>query len=313
MNKKIVILGGGTGLSTVLRGLKKFPVDITAVVTVFDDGKSTGKLRQEFLIPAVGDIRRVIVALSETEPLLEKVINYRFDNESSLQGHSLGNLLLTGLINCSDNFSEGIKTLSKVLNLKGKVLPLTEDNIILKAVMNDGNEVLGEHKITDYDSQIKEIFYDNDLNILPEVISEIKEADLIVLSMGSLYTSIACNLISEDIKKAIDSSNAEIMYVCNMMTQPGESDGFKASDHVSVLNSYLGNKKIKTVVVNNGYISKTICNKYKVLEQKEPVEIDIDNLEDVDLILDDFVIIEDEMIKHNTMKLGFHIFAHLIK
>ncbi len=312
MNKKIVVLGGGTGLSTILRGLKKFPVDITAIVTVFDDGKSTGKLRKEFNIPAVGDIRRVIVALSETEPLLEKIINYRFHNNSSLMGHSLGNLLLTSLIDCSSSFSEGIKELSKVLNLKGKVLPLTEDNAILKALMNDGNMIVGEHKITEYDSTIKEISYVNEPTILPEVIEEIKSADMILLSMGSLYTSVACNLISGDIKNAIDESKAKIMYVCNMMTQPGETEGFTVSDHINVLNSYLGNKKIDTCVVNNGHISNEVINRYKVLEQKDPVLLDIDNLKDINFILNDFVIIEDDMIKHNTVKLAFHIVASMI-
>ncbi len=143
MNKKVVVLGGGHGLSVLLKGLKQFPLDITAIVSVCDDGKSTGRLREEFNIPAVGDIRRVIVSLSETEPLFEELLNYRFETNSDLNGHALGNLLLTALTNITGNMSEGIQSLSKVLNLKGKVLPLTEDNVVLMAKMKDGTIIEG--------------------------------------------------------------------------------------------------------------------------------------------------------------------------
>lgn len=158
MNNKIVVLGGGTGMSTLLRGLKQFPVDITSIVAVSDDGKSTGRLREEFNTPAVGDIRRVIVALSETEPLFQKLMNYRFSTKSDLNGHTLGNLLLTGLIDVAGNMSDGIESLGKVLNLKGKVLPLTEDNVTLMAKMDDDSIIEGEHNITEADKKLKRFF-----------------------------------------------------------------------------------------------------------------------------------------------------------
>ena len=158
-NKKVVILGGGTGLSTLIGGLKNFPVDITAVVAVSDDWKSTGKLREEFEIPAVGDLRRVIVSLSETEPLVQELLNYRFKTTSDLNGHTLGNLLLTALIEVSGNLTYGIEALGKVLNLKGKVLPVTQDNVKLIAEMMDGEIIEGEHKITAAKKQIKRVYY----------------------------------------------------------------------------------------------------------------------------------------------------------
>lgn len=314
MNKKIVALGGGTGLSTLLKGLKQFPVDITAIVTVSDDGNSTGRLREEFKTPAVGDIRRVITSLSETEPLIESLMNYRFKTTSDLDGHTLGNLLLTGLIEVSGNMSKGIESLSKVLNLKGKVLPLTEDNVKLMAEMDDGNIISGECNITKDKRKIKKMFYKEEPKVLEEVINEIKRADLIILSMGSLYTSIIPNLICKDVIEAIDESSADIMYVCNIMTQPGETDNFKASDHIKTLNKYLGKRKINIALINNGKISKDIKNKYLVEEQKDEVIPDIDEVKqnNVNVITDNFVIISDNMIRHNINKLGFHIFSYLI-
>lgn len=313
INKKVVILGGGTGLSALLGGLKQFPVDITAVVSVSDDGKSTGKLREEFEIPAVGDLRRVIVALSQTEPLVQKLLNYRFNTSSDLNGHTLGNLLLTALIEVSGNLSIGIESLGKVLNLKGKVLPVTQDNVTLVAEMMDGQVIEGEHNITEAKKQIKEIFYKNQPIVLKEVIEQINNADLIILSMGSLFTSIIPNLLCKEVIDSIDNSKANVMYICNMMTQPGETDNYKASDHVKTLNEYLGNKKISTIIANNGEISEEIINKYLVAEQKDPVIVDKEELENmgVKIIEDDFVTIENDSIRHNTTKLGLSIFSHL--
>lgn len=314
MNKKVVILGGGTGASTLVRGLKQFPLDISVVVSVCDDGKSTGKLREEFDIPAVGDLRRVIAALSETEPLFEKLLEYRFETNSDLNGHAVGNLLLTALCNITGNMSDGIESLSKVLNIKGKVLPLTEDNVTLMGVMQDDSIVEGEHKITASPKKIKNIYYKQEPLINDEVIKTIKQADLIILSMGSLYTSIICNLISKDIIDAIDSSNAKILYVCNMFTQPGETDGYNVSEHVDILNKYLGNKKIDTIITNNGKINKRYLEKYHKKEQKDPVIIDnkIRKNKSVKLVEDNFVIIEQGTLKHDTIKLALKIFEELI-
>lgn len=317
-NKKVVILGGGTGLSTLLRGLKNFPLNITAVVSVSDDGKSTGRLRKEFNIPAVGDVRRVLVSLAEIEPLVEKVLNYRFNTNSELNGHTVGNLLLTAMTNITGNMSDGIEQIGKVLNLKGKVLPLTEDNVTLMGKMEDGTIIEGEHNITEAGKKIEEVFYKEKPIICQSVIDELKEADLIIFSMGSLYTSIIPNLISKEVIKAIDESNAKLMYTCNMMTQPGETEGYTISDHIQVLNKYLGNKKINAVVVNNGKIDKDIIEKYSSLEQKDQINLTEKQKEEikkmgVKIIKNNYVIVEDELIRHNSIKLATDIFTYIIK
>ena len=236
MKKKVVVLGGGTGSSTLLRGLKEFPIDLTAIVSVCDDGNSTGVLREEFNIPAVGDIRRVLVSLSETEPLVMELFNYRFQTKSDLDGHTVGNLLLTASSEITGNLSDGIEALSKIFNLKGKVVPLTEENVVLMGEMGDGAIIEGEHHITQYKNTIKRVFYKEKPKPTKEAIEAIKSADLIILSMGSVFTSIIPNLICEEIVEAIDSSKGKIMYVCNMVTQPGETEDFKVSDHVRLLN-----------------------------------------------------------------------------
>ena len=312
MKKKVVVFGGGNGLSTLLSGLKEFPVDITAIVSVSDDGKSTGRLREEFNIPAMGDIRRVLISLSEVEPIVEKLVNYRFNTSSDLDGHTVGNLMLTALANISGNMSDGIEALGKIFNLKGSVLPLTEDNVVLMAEMNDGKIIEGEHNITECEGIIKKIFYKEE-PIIPEIVlNKIKEADMIVFSMGSLFTSVICNLISNDIIKAIDESNAKLLYVCNMMTQPGETDDYTVSDHVNTLNRYLGNKKITDVIVNNGKIEKEVIEKYLVEEQKDPVEIDYENLKGVNIIEENLVKIIDNQIHHDVMKLALAIYSTLL-
>lgn len=315
MNKKVVILGGGTGLSSLLRGLKQYPLDITAVVSVCDDGSSTGRLREEFNTPAVGDIRKVIISLSETEPLVEELLNYRFKTTSDLNGHAVGNLLLTAMANITGNMSDGIESLSKVLNLKGKVLPLTEDNVVLMGRMEDGSIVEGEHKITSNSNRIKDVYYKNKPIVCEAVLKSIHEADCIILSMGSLFTSILPNLICKEVIKEIDKSTAKIMYVCNMMTQPGETDNFKVSDHIKLLNRYLGKRKLETVIANNGIIEKNIIEKYATLEQKNQVILDKENLKKlkVRIIKDDLVSMENEIIRHDTLKLAFYIFSTLIK
>lgn len=311
MNKKVVVLGGGTGMSTLLRGLKNFPIDITAVVSVCDDGKSTGRLREEFNIVAVGDIRRVLVSLSETEPLVKDLLNYRFKTTSDLNGHTVGNLLLTALTDISGNMSDGIETLGKVLNLKGTVLPLTEDNVVLMGRMNDRTIIEGEHNITKSDKKISDVYYKEEPIINPLVIKAIDECDLIILSMGSLYTSIIPNLICKEIIKTLEKSNKEIMYVCNMVTQPGETDDFRVSDHINILNRYLGNRKVDVVVANSGKIDYEIAHKYETEEQKDPVLIDEENIE-CKLISDDYVIIENEIIRHKVDKLALDIYSYLL-
>ena len=309
--KKVTIFGGGTGMSTLLKGLKEFPLDITSVVPVCDDGESTGKLRKEFNIPAMGDIRKVMVSLSETEPLMEKLLNYRFSSNSELNEHTVGNLLLTAGTQITGNLSDGIKSISKVLNLKGKVIPFSEDNIVLSAIMEDGSIVNGEHFITNSPLKVKKVYYEKEPEICDEVFDSIDESDLIILSMGSLYTSIIPNLLSKKIIEKLDKTSAKIMYVCNMVTQPGETDDFKVSDHLKILNSYLGAHKIDIVVANTGSIDKEIAEKYSTLEQKDPVLFDGENI-DCDTILNNYVKINDGVIRHNVEKLSLDIYSYLV-
>ncbi len=313
MNRKVVVLGGGNGLSCLLKGLKEYNVDITAIVSVCDDVKSTGRLREEFNQVAVGDIRRVLVALSETEPLFEELLNYRFHTSSDLNGHTVGNLLLTAMTNITGNMNKGIKSLGKVLNLKGNVIPLSEDNsITLMGEMTDGEIVEGEHNITEKHKKIKRVFYKNEPVVSRDAIKAIKESDLIVLSMGSIYTSIIPNLICKDIIDAIDKSNANIMYVCNIVTQPGETDDFKASSHIDLLNSYLGKKKISVGIFNHEEMSPVLIKKYETEEQKDPVILDRENLKNIEIIEDDLISDKDGTFKHDTLRLGLNIFTYLL-
>lgn len=314
MNKKIVVLGGGTGMAQLLTGLKHFQLDISAIVSVCDDGRSTGRLREEFNLPAVGDIRKVLVALSETDPLVEKLLNYRFDTTSDLNGHTVGNLLLTAMANMTNNLADGIKAIGKVLNLKGKVVPLTEEQVTLVGLMKNGEIVKGEHHITFSNQKIDKVYYEHNPKVNPDALNAIKDADLIILSMGSIYTSIIPNLLCKDIIDAIDKSNAKLMYVCNMMSQPGETDGYKVSDHINVLNSYLGNKKIEVVIANDGIIPDYVKSKYETLEQKDQVILDRENISELgtELITNNYVIIENEIIRHHTDKLALDIFAYLL-
>lgn len=315
MKRKVVVLGGGTGSSTLLRGLKEFPVDLTAIVSVCDDGRSTGVLREEFSIPAVGDIRRVLVALSETEPLVMELFNYRFHTTSGLDGHTVGNLLLTASSGITGNLSDGIEALSKVFNLKGKVVPLTEDNVVLMGEMADGSIIEGEHNITENNQAIKRVFYKEKPIPTKAAIKALEEADLIVLSMGSLFTSIIPNLICEEIVDAIDRSAGKIMYVCNMVTQPGETEGFKVSDHIRLINQYLGNRKVDVVVANDGTIDEEMAKRYESLEQKDPVELDRNITEALveKIISDDYVTVKNNLLRHNVLKLGMHIFGYLLE
>lgn len=315
MKRKVVVLGGGTGSSTLLRGLKEFPIDLTAIVSVCDDGNSTGVLREEFSIPAVGDIRRVLVALSETEPLVMELFNYRFKTTSDLDGHTVGNLLLTASSEITGNLSDGIEALSKVFNLKGKVVPLTEENVVLMGEMKDGSIVEGEHHITQCNKGIKNVFYKETPVPTRAAVKAIEEADLIVLSMGSLFTSIIPNLICDEILDAIARSKGKIMYACNMVTQPGETDDFKVSDHIKLLNRYLGKRKIDVVIANDGKIDEDMARRYESLEQKDPVILDMEETKElVDRVIsDDYVIVKNNLLRHNVMKLSMHIFGYLLE
>ena len=312
MDKKIVVLGGGTGQSILLSGLKKFPFDITSIVSVCDDGKSTGRLRREYNVPAMGDLRRVLISLAETEDVVDKFVNYRFNKGSELDGHTVGNILLTALADIYGNMSNAVSQFSKILNMRGKVIPFSDDNIILMGEMEDGSVVEGEHNITETNKKISKVYYKNPVNVNPEVIKSIKESDAIILSMGSVYTSIIPNLLCKEVSDAIDNSNAKIIYVCNIMTQPGETDDFTVSDHINLLDSYLGKRKIDIVMTNSEKISKKIQRKYETMEQKDLVKVDDKNIK-IEHIKRPFAKIEDSIIRHDSIKVGLEIMNILIK
>ncbi len=316
MNKKVVVFGGGTGISYLLRGLKDFPIDITAVITVSDNGRSTGRLRQEFHTPAVGDIRQVVTNLSSTDEAIKKMLSYRFKTSSDLNGHALGNLILTAMLDITGSLKESISSLSKILDVRHTVLPISEDpNLTLMGEDIKGNVIEGEEEITKSPNKIKRIFYKEEPTVLPEVIKAINEADLIILSMGSLYTSILPNVICKEVQLALGDTEAPIMYVCNAVSQPGETDGFKVSDHIKMLNSYLGEREVNVVIASNTKIPKHIAHKYETEEQKDPILIDYKEIEKlgVELIEDDLIVIEENIIRHNSLKVSSLIFSYLVR
>ena len=310
--RKVVVLGGGTGLSTLLRGLKLFPIDITAIVSVADDGSSTGVLRREFNVPAVGDLRNVLVSLSEVEPLVEQLLQYRFSTNSDLNNHAMGNLLLTALFNITGNLTESLQSLSKILNIKGRVLPFTEDLPILVAHTKDGEIIEGESHITKAFKEIDYVEYKNEVRATPQVIDALKSADLIIFGIGSLYTSVIPNLLDENVRKVLAKSKAKKMYVCNIMTEHGETDGYFVSDCVKQINHYIKDDLIDVVVANDGIVPDNILDLYKV-ENSEPILIDMDNLDNmgVKVISDDFVSIDNNQVRHNYIKTALAIFTYI--
>lgn len=315
MKKKIVALGGGTGMSSLLRGLKDFPADITAVITVSDNGSSTGKLRQEFSIPAIGDIRKVLTNLSSLPDEVKEIMEYRFHTYSDLNGHPIGNLILTALLNKTGNLKKSIEYLSTLLDVKQKVLPLSEDSLTLMGETTDGTIIEGEANVTEAGKKIKRVFYKQEPNVLPEVIDAIKEADLVIISMGSLYTSIMPHLICKEVVQAVRHTKGKVMYLCNAMTQPGETDTFTVSDHLEALEKYLEKHTIDVVVASNTKINPDVLHKYQTTEEKDPVVIDYEQIDDmgIELIEGDLLTTEDGTIRHDSMKLSSLIFAYLFK
>lgn len=316
MYKKIVVFGGGTGISYLLRGLKDFPVDITAVIAVSDNGRSTGKLRKEFHTPAVGDIRKVITNLSQIDEPIKDMMSYRFKTSSDLDGHAVGNLILTAMLDITGSLKESIASLSKILDVRHTVLPISEDSdLTLMGLDENGNVIEGEEEITQAKSKIEKIFYKNEPKVLPEVVDAVNNADLIIFSMGSLYTSILPNIICKDVKRALDKSTAPIMYLCNIVTQPGETDDFTVGDHVKLLNRYLNKKKVNVVIANNEKIEEEMAKRYESEEQKDPVLIDYKELEKigVELIEEDLIDIDNNTLKHDSLILSSLIFSYLMR
>lgn len=280
---KVVVIGGGTGLPVLLRGLKNLPIDLTALVSVADDGGSTGRLRNDMEMPAPGDIRNVIAALSEAEPMLIELFQHRFKVGNGLSGHSMGNLLLAAMTSVTGDFNTGIKEISRVLNVKGSIYPISNESMSLHAKMEDGTIVSGESKIPLAKKKIKKVFLrPQPVQPLPNAMEAIQEADLIVIAPGSLYTSILPNLIIPHIGDAIRVAKGHVVYVCNVMTQEGETTGYTAADHVQAINSHIGAGCVDSILIHQESIRKTIHDVYAV-EHAEPVVYDVERLNEMDM------------------------------
>lgn len=313
--KRIVIFGGGSGLSQILKGLKLFPIEITAVVSVSDNGGSTLRLRKDFNIPAVGDISKVMLAMSNTDKDIVNLMNYRFKQSKSLGNHSVKNLLLTALLEQKGNFTNAIPVLAKLLDINGKILPITEDNAELVGYTEKGEKIYGETNITKSPSKIVKITYDHKVKPNQKVLEAIEKADLIIFSSGSLLTSIIPNIIIEEVAKKIKDSNSPKLYISNLVTQPGETDSFKVSDHINTLNEYLGPNTINIVIANNEAIPEELVSKYATEEQKDPVELDEDKLikKNVKVIKDKIYMIEDGYLRHDSLKTAYLVFSTLME
>jgi uncharacterized cofD-like protein len=303
---KMVVIGGGTGLPVLLRGLKHHDLDITAIVTVADDGGSSGRLRDELRIPPPGDVRNVLAALSDVEPLIVELFQHRFQNGNGLSGHSLGNLILAALTSITGDFVKAIREMSKVLNVHGQVLPAANKSVVLHAEMEDGAVVSGESKIPYSGKKIKRVFLTpEDIEPLPETIEAIRQADLIVVGPGSLYTSILPNLLVPKIGQEVCQAKAKKVYICNIMTQAGETLHYTVSDHVKALHDHMGCFFLDAVIVNSGQIPEDIQQRY-AQELAEPVRDDSDRLAElgIQVIRDHIVSYEDQVIRHDTKKVA---------
>ena len=312
--QKIVIFGGGSGLSQLLKGLRLFPIDVTAVVSVSDNGGSTGRVRKDYNIPAVGDLTKVLLSMSECDNDIRELMNYRFTKSKTLGNHSIKNLLLTALLDLKGNFDSSLPILAKVLDVKGTVLPLTEDNVDLVGILENGKKIVGEEQITKSKHKITEIAYSNEITVNPKVIDAVKKADLIILSSGSLITSIIPHLLNTTLNNTIKNSKAKVMYICNLFTQPGETDDYKVSDHIKLLESYLGKNTIDIVIANNAKMNSELVKKYSKKEQKDPVELDTETLEKMHkyVIADKLYTVEDNVYRHDALKTGYLVFSYLM-
>ncbi len=275
---KVVAIGGGTGLSMLLKGMKKYTNNITAIVTVGDDGGSSGRLREEMGILPPGDIRNCIAALADDEDLVTKLFQYRFKKGEGLEGHSFGNLFLTALCAITGNMVKAVRESSNVLNIRGVVLPTTLDDMKLAAEFEDGTIVKGESNIPEAHKKIKRLFTEPAVcRALPEALEAIANADLIILGPGSLYTSVIPNLLVAGISDAIEQSSAKKIYVCNIMTQPGETDDYSVASHVNALFSHAGGRRIINAVLVNNSLPENISDGY-AKSGSVPVKIDMENL-----------------------------------
>ncbi|MDF2987713.1 MAG: hypothetical protein K0R50_3223 [Eubacterium sp.] len=306
---KIVAVGGGTGLSTMLRGLKQYTSNLTALVTVADDGGGSGVLREDLGMLPPGDIRNCILALADTEPIMQKLLQYRFQ-DGRLKGQSFGNLFLAAMDGISDSFEEAVKKMSDVLAVTGKVLPITLDDVRLCAEIENGETILGEYNIGHREPQskarINRVFL-NQTNVKPlsEAIDAIMEADIVVLGPGSLYTSIIPNLLVDGVCDALLKTKAIIVYVCNVMTQPCETEGYSLSDHIKAIEKHSRKGIIDFCVVNNATIPDDLRDRYKK-DGAELVKVDADIVGKmgIEIITGDFKAINNNYVRHDSNKLA---------
>jgi len=311
---KVVTIGGGTGLSVLLRGLKKYPLDLTAIVTVADDGGSSGKIRSDMNIPSPGDIRNVIAALSDVEPYLEKMFQYRFDS-GEVKGHPVGNLMIAAMTDIHGDFSTAVKVMSRILNVRGTVLPTTNDIATLNAVLSDGEIIRGESSITKAGGVIDHV-YITPSRVKPneDVLKAIEEADYIIMGPGSLYTSIIPNLVISNVSEKIRESKAKKIYVCNVMTQHGETDNYSVCDHIVAINKHVQENIFDLVIANSREFDDSILSKYHK-EKQEPVKIDHEKIEALGIKLiknNDVGIVDNNTIRHNADKVSELIYDYII-
>lgn len=303
-HKHIVVIGGGHGQSAICRGIKNIPdVDISAIVTVADDGGSTGRLRRRFHIPAMGDIRNVMISLAESETLMTDIMNYRFDDpdgsETDISGHNLGNLILTALTQQTGSFMEAVSEIQKVLNVRGKIIPATSQVITLLAEMEDGVVVKSEANIPTRANRISRVFYDQPVHAESEAIEAIRQADLIIYGIGSVYTSILPNVIIPEIQQELMKAKARKVYFCNAMTQPGETDGYCLEEHVAALRSH--GVPVDAVITSTEIIPEDILVSY-YRQGSTPVYIR-DGQHDYEIIRRSLLIFKDGLIRHDPKQI----------
>jgi len=302
---KIVTVGGGHGLSHLLTGLKEYSANITAIVTVADSGGSSGRLRQEFNIVAPGDIRNCLVALADAPALMGELFQFRFSKESELKGHNFGNLFLTAMVQLTGDFEKAVKESSKVLAIRGKVIPSTVSNVHLVAEYEDGSVTEGEAEIPNAKSRIKKVFLKpENPKATREALEAIAQADVIVLGPGSLFTSILPNLVIREIGEKIASAkDAFKIYVCNVMTQAGETDGFNASDHLKAIIDHSQKDVVNACLVNNAKVPLEAQGRYKT-EGSFPVEADVEKIKAMGYTVEatDLLGVSD-YVRHDSVKL----------
>lgn len=308
---KIVAVGGGTGLSMLLKGIKKITNNVTAIVTVGDDGGSSGRLREEMGVLPPGDIRNCIAALADDEGLVTKLFQYRFKTGEGLEGHSFGNLFLTALVAITGDMVRAVKESSKVLSIRGRVLPSTLDDMRLVAEMEDGRIIRGESNIPEAKGKIKRLFTDpENCRPLEDVISAIKEADLIILGPGSLYTSVIPNLLIKEISQEIAQSSAKKIYVCNIMTQPGETDNYSVFDHINAIINHADSNKIMDAILINDNLPDNLALKYKAANSF-PVKLDVENIKKTGVKIVSKRLIEenkDGLVRHSSNRVARAIY-----